>query len=372
MREYIEESILTEIDRTQIIAVGVSDYQNLPKLRGPSKDLEAFKKLLVSNRKTALYQEEKFQALENPNTNELRNTLLEYTRSRSARGDILIFYFSGHGYVSGNGDFSLCLTDTLKGFGDSGILALSALPFSEIIKSLSAVDVYPCFILDACFSAASTKVGHINVGMQIEYEISKQLGNSYAILASSNPDAYSIETKEGGFFTQAICETIISGLDLDQNDPHISIRHLPIPVDKKLSKIGAPLSRLHIGHSFPEIAIAINPVFNPNIRSERFTKAYISLLKYAWNNGDPICFSLDEIRKDLPSGYGNHSKFEYIWGLLEDSQLPNGKRCRRLTQKGIDFMEGNVQIFREMQRDPEDPNRWKPKEGSEQISFEEI
>ena len=104
MREYIEESILTEIDRTQIIAVGVSDYQNLPKLRGPSKDLEAFKKLLVSNRKTALYQEEKFQALENPNTNELRNTLLEYTRSRSARGDILIFYFSGHGYVSGNGD----------------------------------------------------------------------------------------------------------------------------------------------------------------------------------------------------------------------------------------------------------------------------
>ena len=372
MREHIEESILNEIDRTQIIAVGVSDYQNLPKLRGTLKDLKDFKELLVSNVQTALYPEKQFLALENPDANELRNIMLEYARSRSARGDLLVFYYSGHGYVSGNGDFSLCLTDAVKGFDDSGIIALSTLPFSEIIKSLSAVDVYPCFILDACFSAASAKVGHINVDMQIEYEIAKQLGNSYGILASSSPDAYSKETSEGGFFTQAICETIVSGLSSDQNDPHISLRNLPIPVDKKLSRNGAPLSRLHIGHSFPEFAIAINTSFNPNIRSERFTRSYIGLLNYAWNNGDPICFSLDEIRKDFPSGYGNHNKFEYIWGLLENSQLSNGKRCRRLTQRGIDFIEGRVQIFREMQQDPENPNHWIPKEGSEQISFEEI
>lgn len=372
MREHIEESILAEIDRTQIIAVGVADYQHLPRLEGTINDLEAIQNVFVSNEETALYPVEKVISLENPSTGELRDVLLEYTHSRSARGDILIFYFSGHGYVSGNGDFSLCLTDAVKGFDDSGVLALSTLPISEIIQSLSAVDVYPCFILDACFSAASAKVGHVNVGMGIEYEVSKLLGNSYAILASSSPDAYSKETADGGFFTQAICETLISGLPLDQNDPHISLRNLPIPVDKKLTQIGAPLSRLHIGHSFPEIAIAINPAFDPQVRSERFTRSYIGLLNYAWNNGDPICFSLDEIRKDLPSGYGNHRKFEYIWGLLEDSELPNGKRCRRLTQKGIDFMKGEVQIYREMQKDPEQPNNWMPTEGSELISIEEI
>jgi hypothetical protein len=129
---------------------------------------------------------------------------------------------------------------------------------------------------------------------------------------------------------------------------------------------------LYIGHAFPEIAVAVNKNFNPNIRIERFNRSYKELLVYAWNDENPRCFTLNEIREGFPSGYGNHSKFEYIWGLLEDSQLPNGKKCRKLTKKGISFIQGCIPIYREMQKNPQNANEWIPTDKEEKIMFNEL
>ena len=208
----------------------------------------------------------------------------------------------------------------------------------------------------------------------MEYEASKLLGNNYAFFSSSNQSSFSLGDRTGGYFTNAIHETISEGLPDEQNNPYICLADLPPFVDKKLKSIDAPLSRINIGQSFPNIPIAKNTNYDPRIRTERFVKSYKKLLEYAWNDGDPICFSLSEIRKDLPSGYGNHSKFEYIWGLLENDVAPSGEKCRKLTTKGINFMKGNTKIYREMRKTIDDSGdeKWIPAEDSEEIKISEI
>lgn len=372
MLELFDDELLRNIEKTNIISVSVSEYKNIPNLPGTNIDIKLIKEVFVGKPGISIYSDDKYTEKINPTKNELEEILLDYAFTRSARGDILIFYFSGHGYVSGNGDFGLCLTDSKSGYDNSGLLALSTLSFREIVKTLSMVDVFPCFIFDSCFSAVTTNVGDINVGVQIEYEASKAFGNSYAVVASSNADAFSKETEEGGFFTKYFSETILSGLPAERNNPHISLLDIPLSIDKKLSQIGVPLSRLNLGHAFPEIALSINKNYNPRIRTERFHPSYKELLSYAWNDGNHKCFTMKEIRSELPSGYGNHRKFEYIWGLLKDSRLGNGEPCRSLTDKAISFIKGEIAIYRDMQKDSEGTDTWAPEEGSEQIYYNDI
>ena len=372
--ENIDEALIETIDRTKIIAVGVSQYDCLKDIPGPMNDLELINKIFIKTPSLSIYSDDRILIIENPTLNELNKEILDYSLSISSPGDILIFYFSGHGYVSAIGDFGLCCKDTRTGFGETGVLPLSVLNFSGIIKNLSVLDIYSCFIIDACFSSASSKVGEININLQMEYEASKLLGNNYAFFSSSNQSSFSLGDQTGGYFTNAIHETIFEGLPDEQNNPYICLADLPPFVDKKLKSINAPLSRINIGQSFPNIPIAKNIRYNPKIRTERFVKSYKELLEYAWNSGKPRCFSLREIRKDLPSGYGNHNKFEYIWGLLENDVSPNGEKCRKLSTKGIDFMKGNIKIHREMRKtiDGSGNENWIPTMDSEEISFDEI
>ena len=152
--ENIDEALIETIDRTKIIAVGVSQYDDLENISGPMNDLEFMNEIFVKTPNFSIYTDDKISIIENPTLNELNKKILDYSQSISSPGDILIFYFSGHGYVSAIGDFGLCCKDTKIGFGNTVILPLSILNFSDIIKNLSVLDIYSCFIIDACFSFA--------------------------------------------------------------------------------------------------------------------------------------------------------------------------------------------------------------------------
>ena len=369
--ENVDEALIEETNGIKIIAVGITEYDYLNNLPGSLNDLNLIKEIFISTPNLSIYKEDCIQFVENPTVDELKEILLQYSQSISSHGDTLIFYFSGHGYVSANGDFGLCCKDTRLDYSSSDILPLSVLNFSDVVKTLSVLDIFSCFIIDACFSHASSKVGEININLQIEYETSRLLGNSYAFFSSSSRTATSLSDSENSFFTSAIHETVMSGLDNDQNNPYIVLSDLPILVDNKLKSVDAPLSRIIVGYSFPNIGIAKNINYDPKTRTERFIKSYKELLEYAWNNGDPICFSRKEIRMDMPTGYGNHSKFGYIWGLLEDGIKPNGEKCRRLTAKGIDFIKEKISIPREMRR-IEDSEEWVPTENSIDIFYSDL
>src|SRR5258705_12278860 len=102
--------------RVTIIAVGINKYQDdhLENLRGAHKDVEKMKKIFTRHRKTALYNSKQFIELRDPTSAEFKEKINDYVLSRSADGDILILYFSGHGVAIGRDDFGFCTQDTIS------------------------------------------------------------------------------------------------------------------------------------------------------------------------------------------------------------------------------------------------------------------
>src|SRR3990172_8819933 len=140
--------------RVTILAIGVSNYDDpyLASLHGPEHDVQNLKQLLAENPKTALFESNQFVEVLNPDSGELRQFLNEYLMGRSAEGDILIFYFSGHGVSIGRDDFGFCTTDTIIHPTSHVVLPLSVIKFSEILSSINLANVIPVFIIDACYS----------------------------------------------------------------------------------------------------------------------------------------------------------------------------------------------------------------------------
>lgn len=99
-RELIDRA-LANLSRTSVILVGVADYNQLPSLHGPSFDLEMISDLLLENEDISLYRRTQVIELENPTSEQFRKAIIKFVRGRSARGDILILYFTGHGCVPG-------------------------------------------------------------------------------------------------------------------------------------------------------------------------------------------------------------------------------------------------------------------------------
>lgn len=146
------EKARQNLGRTTVMSVTVSKYQHLNPLPGVCVDRDTIKQLFTDKRHLGVYDKSQFIELKDPTLDVVRSSLVEYVYSRSARGDILIFYFSGHGCVVGANDFGFCLADSKLGMEGIGILPLSVLNFRSMIQTLVAADIHPVFIIDACFS----------------------------------------------------------------------------------------------------------------------------------------------------------------------------------------------------------------------------
>jgi uncharacterized caspase-like protein len=175
--------------RVTIMAVGVNKYRDshLKNLKGPHQDLDNLRNLLVKNPKTAIYQPKQFIELRDPDSFELRTKINEYVMSRSPEGDILLFYFSGHGVPIGRDDFGFCTTDTIV-HPKSGItLPLSVVKFSEILSSLNPGNIIPVIIIDACYSGIAGKrltIPPVEAISTIQNRVYTMSASSYCLLCS--------------------------------------------------------------------------------------------------------------------------------------------------------------------------------------------
>jgi hypothetical protein len=364
MPEEILDSTLT------IIAIGISQYDNLQKLAGPVNDIENITRILTSNEKISIFSKKQFICRTNLTLAEIQQIIIDYAHNRSATGDKLLFYFSGHGAVVNASEFYFCMKDTKLGFENKGIIPLSALSIREIINTLSAFEILPCFIIDACFSGTSINTEKINIGLNIEYIANQSLGNMYAILASSNADSFSYGDSEGGYFSKALLNTLNTGLPKQKHDEFITLQNISTAINERLSKDGYPLARLHIGKSYPELPLCKNKKYVGENRIERMVPSYKILFSLLWNNGNPISITPEELRADHPSAYGNNKKMIDIWGLLEQD-YEDGKRVRFLSEKGIQFCRDELEIPKEMIREP-GTEEWSPKQGTQFIKYSEL
>ncbi len=336
----IEKASLN-LDRTTVFAIGVSSYAQLSPLPGVSKDMKLIKRLFL-DKKTGVYKPSQFFEFVNPTVEAVRSAILKYCYGRSARGDILIFYFSGHGCVIGAGNFGFCMTDTKMGFEQEGILPLSVLGFREVIQTLAAVDVHPVFIIDACFSGATAHtLSRIHEAM--EDDLHRHAAGSYGFLCSSHSDTASIDTNEGGAFTKSFCAIVTAGLDdnYQRHWPILTIKSIGLPLRERLEREGYPLPRCYTGPQLPEIPLAKNIRFRP--QSEYFAPYMKRIIEHMWNKGQPREVTVTEIRNELGTGaYANHSKLELLpWSLVEKDRSTSS---RRLTKKGKRFAQDKERI----------------------------
>jgi len=345
------DQIRDGIGLTSIIVVGVGQYDELRDLGGVGHDLESINEIFSSNGEIALYSESEMTILENPSSAKFRSEILSYAVDRSARGDILLLYYSGHGAVLRDGKFAFCLNDTRLGYEGNGVLPVSVVTFNEVVNTLASVDVHPIFIIDACFSGLTAPQGYSQIEGSMQSEVQSIAPGSYALLASASPVSVSIDTPAGGGFTQALHNVVLEGLSDEEGKqfPILSLDQLMPPLQDELSKQGHPLPKIHIGQYLPPFAFSRNSKFSPD--NESFTPYMKGIVTYLWNDGSPIEIAISDIGKDLgPTEYANHRKLSLPpWQLLEDG---SGPKTRRLARRGERFANGEITIPKRLIRDP--------------------
>ncbi len=363
---------LQNLDRTIVLMAGVSDYIELEKLPGPSHDMDTVADLFFENHDLALFDTSKVRELHNPTNQDFRNAIAEYTKDRSATGDILILYFSGHGCTMPNGNFGFCLKDTRIGGLTEAVLPATVVSADSLLTTLAIANVHPVLIIDACFSSATSPQGGEASALTVEESLKKQNAQSYALLASSSSSSVSIDTSDGGAFTQALYTVICSGLSdkVGKRSPLIMIDQLAGPLQEELSKMGVPLSRCFVGPDLPALPIARNPAYKP--QTEAFTPQMRRIVDLLWNQGTPIEVTISEFNSEIgPGAYANHSKLSYgPWGLLEDGKA-GSKKTRRLSSRGRKFAQGKLQIPKRIERDPF-LGEWKPASEATSIGIDDV
>jgi hypothetical protein len=363
---------LQNLDRTTVILAGVSDYNELEKLPGPSYDLDMAAEIFFEKQDLALFDKKRIWELHNPTNRDFRNAIAKYTNARSATGDILVLYFSGHGHTMPNGSFGFCLKDTRVGGFDQTVLPVTVVSVDSVLATLAIANVHPVLILDACFSGATSPQNGESSALTAEDSLRKHNAQSYALLASSSSSAMSIDTSDGGAFTQALYTVVCRGLSdkVGKRSPLIMMDQLAAPLQEELSKMGVPLSRCFVGPDLPALPIARNLAYKP--QTESFTPQMKRIVDLLWNEGAPIEVTRADLNSKIgPGAYGNHSKLSYEpWRLLEDGKS-GSKKTRRLSSRGKMFAQGKVEIPREIEQDPFQ-GEWKAAIGTTSVSIDDV
>jgi len=358
--------------RVTIIAVGINKYQDphLPRLRGAYKDVEKIKNILTKNKKTAVFTSKQFIELRDPTSIEFKKKINEYVFDRSADGDILILYFSGHGVAIGRDDFGFCTPDTIIHPISKIALPFSVVKFSEILQSLNIASVIPIIIIDACYSGVAgkrLKIPPVEAISTIQNQIHTVAASSYALLCSCSELELSIDTQDGGVFSSQLAKILIEGEEKDNADPSILTLHdvFNILSENVLSTNINTIPRLYLGPTLPKFPFALNTKFKT--KSLVMSPIYISILEALWNNGKPQSLTPDKIRDICGNGaYGNHSKLSLDpWQLVETINKP---KRRKLTKRGELFMQNKIKIPKKIVRDPAS-KKWIKLKDTDEIIF---
>lgn len=345
------------IQRVTILAVAVSQYDDptLKNLFGPENDLQQLKKLLVENQETALYKPQQYLELFNPSSSELRKFIIEYVVSRSADGDILIFYFSGHGVPIGRDDFGFCTTDTTIHTLSGVTLPLSVVKFSELLSSIHVANIIPVIIIDACYSGMAGKslsIPAIEVISGLQHQVHSLEASKYALLCSCADDQLSTDTAHGGVFSGHLITIASMGFPSDEvKKPVLSLQD----IFQKLSEMvlrdtGNSTPRLYLGPTLPEFPLVKNRQYVP--RRYSLSPSYISIMKALWHSGKERNLSPKEIGDICGNGaYCNHNKLSFApWGFVETVL---STRKRRLTTRGRQFLLGTLEVPKTVILDPQ-------------------
>ena len=360
----------TFVSRVTVLAVAVENYSYLRRLNGPSIDLENIRQRLFESQDTAIYELDQLIEIRNPTAEDLRSAINSYVINRPARGDILLFYFSGHGVPIGHNDFGFCTIDTYIHPEEKSVLPLSVVKFSDILSSLSILGITPVIIIDACYSGIAGRtliISSHDVITTIRQEVEGYVASNYSLLCSCREREVSIDNSSGGEFTTLLCETLSQGAPNKKSE--LNLRDIFPQLQRKLeASFGESIPQLFVGDTFPDFPIVKNVQYKP--QTYRLVGHLRCILIALWNNGKEVELSPSEIRNICGNGaYGNHNKLSFVpWNLVENNPVT---KKRRLTPRGRLFVQGNLPVPKQVEKKPTS-GIWIASDDSSNITIDEI
>ena len=301
LKIFIITGLLTTLSMAQkeALIVGVSDYE------GTKYDLRGVKKDIVNMK--SLFEKWGFHVtvLQDVQSMELEKYLQSYSNLGS--DDAFIFYYSGHGYhikdVSGDEtdgeDEALVLSDGAKNelFLDDALFG-----YLNAIKSKKMI------ILDSCHSGTAFKafgdkpkaksitqnaVHGVMRTKSFRPQESKISSGEYVVFAASQDREESLDTKNGGLFTNGFLKQFRNG---GESKNFMNIRQ---SVEDSILNFcrGGDSKPHHPNLSASSDALkysTINEFFKTKSTSEPQTEKTISILgKKTFNDGELLSFKID-------------------------------------------------------------------------------
>ncbi|WP_433281128.1 caspase, EACC1-associated type [Micromonospora sp. CA-244673] len=223
---------LPDPSRTQLVLVGVSNYDLLPGLPAVSRNVDALSRLFTDPTILGI-PPENCQAIKDPGT--MDEVLGAVHRAAEAAGDTLIVYFAGHGVLDGQtAELHLCLPG-----GDSSNLH-KAVRYADLRRIvLNAEDCgRKVVILDCCHSGSA--IGAMSDG-QTHIADQSRIEGTY-VMTSTSPYNAAMAPVDAEYtaFTGELITAIATGLphatsliDVDALYFHVrtelSAKNYPIP-----------------------------------------------------------------------------------------------------------------------------------------------
>ncbi|WP_161564404.1 caspase, EACC1-associated type [Okeania hirsuta] len=277
------------------LLIGASEYlPEFPALPSAVKDVEAMKEVLGNSEMGGF---DNIEVLKNSNRQQIEEAIYDLFADRN-KDDVLLFYFSGHGVKSREGNLFLATPQTRK--GERGIVTPTAVGASLLQSQMNdSFSQRLVVILDCCYSGAFTKgmtaKGDENIDIQTELG-----GEGRAILMSSSAVQSSFESEgsELSIYTKYLVEGIKTGAADTDNNGKISADELHQYVSEKVRQESPAMTPQFEPHKEGyRIFLARSPQDEPNLKFRREVKEI--LIK---NNGEISLLDhnfLDELYREI-------------------------------------------------------------------------
>ncbi|MFO0141667.1 MAG: caspase, EACC1-associated type [Aphanizomenon sp.] len=226
----------------------------MPPLSSPLHDVEAMERVLKNPNLGNFTEVEK---LLNPNSEAMKIAILNLFKN-AEKGELLLFFFSGHGMINDDNHLYLATCNTAKDNFEATAVDGNFIQ----AQSRNCYSKRQVLILDACYSGAFANGWHTK---SIGVDIKKQLGAEGRVVMTSSGATQTSFTQKGAtlsLYTQYLVEGIETGAADNDSDGKIHIQEL---------------------HAYAKAKVqAVKPNMKPDIILDK--EAYNILLAYAPKN----------------------------------------------------------------------------------------
>ncbi|MGH6816055.1 MAG: SUMF1/EgtB/PvdO family nonheme iron enzyme [Hyphomicrobiaceae bacterium] len=136
-------SVAAHAEKRLALVIGIDAYQSLPKLQKAVNDARAMAAVLHELGFTVI-------AAENPTRREMSRKLADL-EARIAAGDMVFFFFAGHGVALGNTNYLIAADMPKPGDGEESVVRDEAFAADDLVRRLQGRGARVAFlVLDAC------------------------------------------------------------------------------------------------------------------------------------------------------------------------------------------------------------------------------